>query len=188
MGSMAPAASSVAAAAPSGAASGRSASGAHNDADVAFATGMIPHHAQAVQMAELALQRSASPEVKDLATKVKAAQEPEITQLAGWLTGWGKPVPATDGTMAMDHGSGGHGDMKGMMTEEQMAELAAAQGRDFDTRWLQMMIEHHEGAVSMAQEVQAGGSNPDARKLAQTIATTQAAEIATMKGLQASLS
>lgn len=167
---------------------GPPAQGPHNDADVAFATGMIPHHAQAVQMADMALQRSTTAEVKDLATAVKAAQGPEIAQLSGWLTGWGKPVPAVGGSMAMDHGAGDHGGMVGMMSDEDMKKLGAATGKEFDTMWLRMMIEHHEGAVTMAGTQLAQGGNPEAKKLAQTIADTQAKEIATMKGLLASSS
>ena len=162
---------------------GPPAQGPHNDADVAFATGMIPHHAQAVQMADMAVQRSASGEVKDLAAAVKAAQGPEIAQLSGWLTGWGRPVPAVGGSMSMDHGAGGHGGMVGMMSAEEMKQLGAASGKDFDTMWLKMMIKHHEGAITMAQTQLAQGTNPAAKELAQTIATDQAKEIATMKGL-----
>ncbi len=162
---------------------GPAAPGPRNDADIAFATGMIPHHAQAVQMADLALQRGVRREVKDLAAAVKAAQGPEITQLSGWLSGWGKPVPATDGSMSMDHGAGGHGGMVGMMSDDEMKQLAAATGASFDTLWLQMMIKHHEGAVTMAQTQLAEGENPAVKALAQTIASSQAKEIATMKTL-----
>lgn len=175
------------AASSSAAAAGTPASSSGNEADVAFATGMIPHHAQAIQMADLAAQRATNAEVKKLATAIKAAQAPEIRQLSGWLTGWGKPVPATDGSMAMDHAAGGHSDMVGMMTEEEMKQLSAANGAAFDVMWLQMMIKHHEGAVTMAQGLLATGSNADAKELAQTIIATQKAEIVTMQGLLSSL-
>jgi uncharacterized protein (DUF305 family) len=176
-------ATSPAAGASGAKAAGPAAPGPRNDADIAFATGMIPHHAQAVQMADLALQRGVRREVKDLAAAVKAAQGPEITQLSGWLSGWGKPVPATDGSMSMDHGAGGHGGMVGMMSDDEMKQLAAATGASFDTLWLQMMIKHHEGAVTMAQTQLAEGENPAVKALAQTIASSQAQEIATMKTL-----
>jgi len=186
MGTMPAASSSSSAAGDSPA--GPPAQGPHNDADVAFATGMIPHHAQAVQMADMALQRSSSGEVKDLATAVKAAQGPEIAQLSGWLTGWGKPVPAVGAGMSMDHGAGGHGGMVGMMSDDEMKQLGAASGKAFDTMWLQMMIKHHEGAVTMANTQLAQGGNAEAKKLAQAIADSQAKEIATMRGLLASSS
>ncbi len=164
-------------------AAGPPATGPHNDADVAFATGMIPHHAQAIQMADLAIQRGASAPVKDLAGKVKAAQAPEIAQLSGWLGGWGKPVPATGGSMDMDHGAGQHAGMEGMMSAAEMDALAKASGAAFDTMWLQMMIRHHEGAVTMAKTQLAGGENPATKELAQAIITSQSAEITTMKQL-----
>jgi uncharacterized protein (DUF305 family) len=164
-------------------AAGPAAAGPHNDADVAFATGMIPHHAQAIEMADLAVQRSASAPVKDLAVKIKAAQAPEIAQLSGWLGGWGKPVPATGGSMAMDHGSGQHAGMVGMMSQAEMDALAKASGAAFDTLWLQMMIKHHEGAVTMAKTQLAGGENPATKELAQAIISSQSAEITTMKQL-----
>lgn len=83
--------------------------GDFNDADVAFATDMIPHRRHAVEMAELAETRAESPEVKDLAMQIMSAQDPEIETMSGWLTAWGKPVPADDGGMDMS------GSMPGMM-------------------------------------------------------------------------
>jgi len=74
------------------ASAGKPASGPHSDADVAFATGMVPHHAQAVQMADMALGQATKPEIKTLATEIKASQTPEIQTMSGWLVGWGKPV------------------------------------------------------------------------------------------------
>ncbi len=179
-----PAGGSAASSAPAaGAPAGTPAPGPHNDADVRFATGMIPHHAQAIQMADLAKERADTDEVKHHAAKVKSAQAPEIQQLGGWLTGWGAPVPATSGSMAMDHGAGDHGGMVGMMSEQEMSALAAAGGTAFERLWLQMMIKHHEGAVTMARTQLAEGGNPAAKEMAQAIVTSQSAEIATMKGL-----
>ncbi len=157
---------------------GSPAAGAHNDADVAFATGMIPHHAQAVTMAEMAATKATNTDVKTLAASIKAAQAPEITQMSGWLTGWVQPVPDT----AMGHGGMAMGD--GMMTDAEMTELSKATGPAFDRMWLQMMIKHHQGAVAMATTELASGSNGDAKKLAQAIITSQKAEIATMQKLE----
>ncbi len=155
--------------------------GEHNDADVAFATGMIPHHAQAVEMADLALQHAGSSAVRRLATAIKAAQNPEIVTMSGWLTGWGEPVP----TAGMNHGGQA---VAGMMTEQEMTALAKARGRDFDVMWLMMMIRHHQGAVTMAVTEQTSGKYAAATALAQRIQAAQNAEITGMRGLLAGMS
>lgn len=155
--------------------SGQSAPGAHNDADVAFATDMIPHHAQAVTMAKMVPTRASSQQVKDLATQIQAAQDPEIKLMSGWLEAWGEPVPAAG---EMQHGDG-------MMSMEEMGQLETATGAPFDTMWLQMMIKHHEGAIVMARTELTEGADPDAKKLAQAIVDGQSKEIATMNSLLA---
>ncbi|MGW7438530.1 DUF305 domain-containing protein [Streptomyces sp. NPDC054849] len=151
--------------------------GQHNTADVAFAKGMIPHHRQAVEMAGLAPTRAESPEVKQLADEIKKAQDPEIKTLSGWLTSWSEQVP-TEG--ATDHSA--HG-MAGMMTAEEMDKLKNSSGKAFDTAFMEMMIKHHEGAVSMAKTEKAEGSFPDAKAMADAIITSQTAEITRMNGL-----
>jgi len=111
--------------------------------------------------------------------------------MVDWLTAWGQPVPETmrDHANADDHGMNGHetgqdsSDMPGMMTGKEMAELEAAQGQAFETMWLEMMIEHHEGAVEMARDEQADGHFRSAMKLAESIETSQEAEIDRMKEL-----
>ncbi|WP_371404180.1 DUF305 domain-containing protein [Kribbella sp. NBC_00662] len=152
-----------------------SAAAAFDDADATFASQMIPHHQQAVEMADLALRKATTAEVKNLATAIKAAQDPEIKQLSGWLTAWGRPVP-TPG----EHN--GHG-MAGMMGADELAELSRASGAMFDRMWTQMMIKHHQGAVAMAKTEQTTGKDPAAIALAKKIETTQTAEIATMQRL-----
>jgi uncharacterized protein (DUF305 family) len=152
---------------------------AFNDADVSFATQMIPHHQQAVQMASMAGYQATTPEVKQLATAIKAAQDPEIKLMSGWLTGWGKPVP----TPSHGGGHGGHGEMPGMMTEEEMSTLGKAKGAMFDRMWIQMMIKHHQGAVTMAKAEQTKGKDPASIALAKTIEKAQTTEIATMQRL-----
>ncbi|MGA5184798.1 DUF305 domain-containing protein [Streptomyces pseudogriseolus] len=151
--------------------------GQHNVADVAFAKGMIPHHRQAVQMADLAPGRAQSAEVKKLAADIKKAQDPEIKTLSGWLTSWGEEVPAEG---AMDHSMHGSG---GMMTAEEMTELENASGKAFDTAFMEMMIKHHEGAVEMAKTEQADGAYAPAKKMAGQIITSQSAEIERMNKL-----
>ncbi|MCX5417630.1 DUF305 domain-containing protein [Streptomyces sp. NBC_00059] len=149
----------------------------HNAADVAFAKGMIPHHRQAVEMADLAPARAESAEVKKLADEIKKAQDPEIKTLSGWLTSWGELVPAEG---AMDHSMHGSG---GMMTSEEMDSLKKASGEAFDTAFMEMMIKHHEGAVAMAKAQKADGAFPEAKTMADAIITSQTAEIAKMNSL-----
>ena len=141
--------------------------------DVMFAQMMIPHHQQAIEMADFALANpSTSADVKGLAEDIKAAQDPEIETMNGWLRQWGAPT-----TASMGHGTGG------MMSDEDMASLEAAKGPEFDRMWLQMMIEHHRGAVTMAQDVLSTTETPDVKRLAQAVVDGQNKEIATMRGL-----
>ncbi|TYB44215.1 DUF305 domain-containing protein [Actinomadura chibensis] len=150
---------------------------AHNGQDVMFAQMMIPHHRQAIEMADLAATRASSPEVGRLAAAIKKAQDPEITRLSGWLTSWGVAVPPS-GTGSMHHGG-----MDGMMSAKDMKDLEAAKGRAFDTSFLEMMIEHHQGAVEMAKTEQASGRFPAAKRMAGDIVSSQSAEIAKMRSL-----
>jgi uncharacterized protein (DUF305 family) len=140
---------------------------------------MIPHHEQAIEMAEIALDptRAASPAVLELARRVQAAQDPEIEAMRGMLAAWGAQEVKD---MGDDHSA--HG-MSGMMTADQMAALEQASGPEFDAMWLEMMIEHHEGAITMSRDEVAGGKYAPTVALAETIIVTQQAEIDTMKGL-----
>lgn len=149
----------------------------HNEADIAFAAGMIPHHQQALEMAEVAAERAADPKVKDLAGRIEKAQDPEIEQMSGWLREWGQPVPTPGG------GHAGHSGMPGMMSDAEMGSLMKASGADFDRMFLEMMIRHHEGAIEMAKEEQTKGANAEAKRLAGSIATSQSAEIEEMRDL-----
>ena len=151
------------------------ASADYNAADVMFAQGMIPHHEQAVEMADLALANTTTPTVVELANRIKAAQDPEIMMMRGWLETWDQPQ------MSMD--DGGHGGMDGMMTDDDMAELQAAEGAAFDQRFLDMMIRHHEGAIEMAEQMKQDGKFADAKTLADIIISAQLAEIAEMQVL-----
>lgn len=166
------------------AAGGAPATGAKNKADVEFATMMIPHHAQAVAMAAMAPNQGTDPKVKALAAKIKEAQAPEIARMSGWLTGWGAPVPDTSGGSGM---SGMGGQAGGMMSAQEMTDLGKATGSGFDRMWLQSMTKHHEGAVDMAKTELAKGTNPDAKKLAQSIIDSQSSEIAEMKSILAGI-
>lgn len=168
----------------------------YNDADVTFAQQMIPHHEQAVEMAKLAAGRAKSQEVKDLAAAIEAAQGPEIATMSAWLKAWGQETSGA-GMDGMDHGGMDHGgmdgmdgessgQMQGMMSDSEMSELEASSGADFDTRFLTMMIAHHEGAIAMAKVEQADGRNSDAKELAGIIIEAQTREIALMRSLLSS--
>jgi uncharacterized protein (DUF305 family) len=153
-----------------------------NDADVTFAQQMIPHHEQAIEMAQMAPGRASSEEVLSLAQGIEAAQGPEIETLQGWLETWGEEVPAS-GMGHDDMGHGSAGAMPGMMDGDQMSELMAASGADWDRMFLEMMIEHHEGAIEMATLEADEGESSDAVALAETIISDQQAEIARMQQL-----
>ena len=165
----------------------------HNAADVEFAQAMIPLHQQAVEMSDMLLaKQDIDPRVMSLAREIKAAQGPEITQMQGWLEAWG--LPASSGPAGMPaHDMPGdammpgmdHGD--GMMSEQDMAALQNAQGTDASRLFLTQMVEHHEGAVQMAQrEIETGQYGP-AVSLARLIESLQRQEIATMQKILGSL-
>jgi uncharacterized protein (DUF305 family) len=162
---------------------GPAASGPHNDADITFVTDMLPHHTQAVEMADMALSRDTNAQVKALAVQIKGAQAPEISQMGGWLVGWGKKVPSTSDMGGHDMGGGGGG----MMSASEMTSLDATSGSAFATRWLTDMVMHHEGAVAMAKTELAEGQSTDAKALATRIIASQSTEIDTMTKLSASL-
>lgn len=152
--------------------------GGHNAADVSFAKGMIPHHQQAVEMAGLAESRAMSAEVKKLAAGIEKAQDPEIKTLSGWLASWGEKLPEQNG--GGEHA--GHS-MSGMMASGDMKELEKASGAAFDTAFLRMMVEHHEGAVEMAEAEQSDGVYPPGKDMAESIVTSQSVEITRMNKL-----
>ncbi|WP_019070841.1 DUF305 domain-containing protein [Streptomyces hokutonensis] len=156
--------------------SGGTKTGGHNAADVSFSKEMIQHHRQAVEMAGLAADRASSAQVKSLATKIKGAQDPEIKTMSGWLTSWGEKVPQDMTGMGHDMSSSA----SGMMTEADMGKLEKASGTMFDSMFLNMMVEHHEGAVTMAKTEKADGSYRPATELAADVITAQSAEITQM--------
>ena len=162
----------------------------HNDADVEFASNMLQHHAQALSMVDLTIDRPLDPEVQQLAEQIREAQAPEIETFTDWLTDWDEEVPET----MRDHVNSGHDmddmggsmdeeNMPGMMTSDVMSALDDASDDEFQTMWLEMMVEHHEGAIEMAKTEQADGQYKDAVDLAGDIVTSQSAEVETMKGL-----
>lgn len=128
---------------------------------------MIPHHEQAIEMSNLALMNSQDPEILKLAQEIKDAQAPEIEQMKSW------------GASSMAHA--GHM-MDGMLSEDEINELSAAKGSDFDRQFLEGMIKHHEGAIDMATMV-TDSKNSEVAALAKVIIETQRAEISLMKNL-----
>ena len=154
-----------------------------NADDVTFAQGMIPHHQQAVEMSTIALdpERNAGAEVKDLATRIQGAQDPEIQLMTGWLTEWGQPVDAMTGMEGMEGmETGDMPGMEGMMSSDEMTGLEAATGPAFDKLWLDMMVRHHQGAVTMSKTAQTDGKAAVVKELAGKIISAQEAEIAEM--------
>lgn len=151
----------------------------HNDADVEFAQMMILHHQGALDMAVLAEGRAQNEQVQDLAARIQFAQQPEIDLMTSWLKTWGEEPAASDDAMGgMDH-SGGH---TGMADDDQMQQLQDA-GADFDRMFLEMMIDHHTGAITMSEEYRDNGQNEDALQLADKIIADQTDEIAEMESL-----
>lgn len=158
-----------------------------NATDVAFAQGMIPHHAQAIVMADMALVMSDDAEIIALAEQIEAAQQPEIDQMVAWLTEWGQTVPDPEVSMDENMSHAGEMMMSGMMSEADMSRLSDATGDDFDRMFAEMMILHHEGAIEMAEQALAGGKYQPLRDLAQAVITTQHAEIDQMNDLLSGL-
>ncbi|MFG2302433.1 DUF305 domain-containing protein [Actinacidiphila glaucinigra] len=163
----------------SASASASASAGAHNAADVDFAKEMITHHRQAIEMADLAAIRASSTDVKTLAEKIKSAQDPEINTMSGWLTSWGEEVPEDMAGMGHDMSAG----MPGMMSADDMAKLDKAKGAEFDTMFLDMMVDHHQGAIEMANTEKSKGQYGPATELAAAVITAQTAEIKQMNGL-----
>ena len=174
----------------------------HSAQDVAFAGEMLQHHAQALAMVDLTLERPLEADVAALAEQIRDAQAPEIELMTDWLVAWDEPVPAT----GRDHSLAGHGDhppseamaelegreaheghdmgsMPGMLTSAQLASLEEASDQEFTALWLELMIAHHEGAVEMARAQQATGTFRPAVELAEEIERSQTVEIETMRGL-----
>jgi uncharacterized protein (DUF305 family) len=149
--------------------SGPNTNSAYSANDIMFAQMMIPHHQQAIVMSDLALKTSTSPNVLALAEQIKAAQAPEIEQMKAWLKAAGTSLMGAHG-MAME----------GMLTDAEISALKGATGSSFDKLFLQGMIGHHEGALTMVSMI-VNSDNSEARTLAQNIKTSQAAEIELMK-------
>ena len=158
-----------------------------NDADAIFAQMMIPHHEQAIFLAEMAENSTsgAGPEVISLAAQISSAQGSEIELMKSFLTQWDVPVV---GHESMDHSSMDHGSkMKGMLSVEELAKLSTLSGKVFDKEWMLAMIAHHESAIEMARTVEQSGKNLEVQALAKTIISGQQVEIDQMNSMLANL-
>lgn len=183
-------------ASPSDVRAGISSDGSDFDnADVTFATSMVPHHAQAVMMAQMAPAHGASAHVRELAQQIIAEQIPEIVQMQDLLSDWGRPAAPT-AAMSSSGGMPGMGRMpgmdgtgaalalaQGMMSDQQMQALTTSGGPAFDRLFLQMMILHHNGGVAMARTELSDGQNTDAQTIAENISDSQLAQITLMQQL-----
>jgi uncharacterized protein (DUF305 family) len=161
-----------------------------NDADLAFLRGMVPHHAQAVEMAEMVEGRTAHPdELGGLAEEIIATQQSEIDLMNDLLARAGEePVDGGDMSMdGMDHGDDmemGGMEMGGMMTADDMTTLEGLEGDAFDQLFLEMMIAHHVGAIEAAERVLAEGESAEVSDLADDVIEAQRAEIEQMEAWQ----
>jgi len=151
---------------------------APNDADIAFVQDMIVHHAQAIELADLAPDRARSDDVKGLADRIADTQRPEIDVLNRWLEQ--HDLPKVDPAA---HGTAHAADMPGMATPERVQDLREARGADFDRLFLQLMITHHEGALTMVEKVRRTGVNVRVQEIADDVAVTQSDEIHRMQGM-----
>lgn len=162
-------------------------------ADIDFMTGMIGHHAQALIMSRLAPENGAAPSVQTLAARIINAQKDEIATMQKWLRDRDQSVPEVhiDGLNLMIHGMeghnghhGGHTDMPGMLTQAQLEELNEAKDTEFDRLFLRYMIQHHNGAVIMVQDLfdtDGAALDDEAFKIASEINVDQKTEIARME-------
>lgn len=152
----------------------------HTPADVTFMQGMIGHHAQALEMTALIPSRTAREEMKLLGERISVSQEDEINMMRTWLRARGQEVPS-------EHAHHTHeGMMPGMLTPEQMAELAAATGAEFDRLFLQGMIQHHYGALTMVDELfktPGAGQEGDINAFAADVDSDQRMEIDRMRSM-----
>lgn len=159
--------------------------------EIMFAQMMIPHHQQALEMSDLALERSENPDILALAAAIKEAQKPEISIMQSWVLSQGAESTEVDPhaghdmgskDMPMDMGTTPHGDMDGMLTDQQMEQLATAEGAEFDRLFLTGMIAHHEGAVKMAEAILTS-KNSAVKEFAEKLIADQTAEIAYLREL-----
>jgi uncharacterized protein (DUF305 family) len=159
----------------------------YTEADVRFMQRMIAHHAQALAMTSLVPTRTSRDDIRLLAGRIEASQQHEIAMMRRWLESRGQEVPSLDAAHE-HHGTDGHQAlMPGMLTGEELAQLAKATGAEFDRLFLQLMTRHHEGALTMVAEFFAtpgAGQEAEIFGLASDVDADQRAEIRRMRALQ----
>lgn len=144
----------------------------YTEADVRFMQGMIAHHAQAIYMSRMAAARQANPRVLKFANKIDQSQQAEIKLMQNWLTTHQQTAPDTGSWRTMT--------MPGMLTAQQLKDLDASKGADFDREFLNLMIQHHEGALKMVEDLLASpmaAQDVDVSVFANDVVTVQTAEI-----------
>ncbi|MDP2285875.1 MAG: DUF305 domain-containing protein [Pseudohongiella sp.] len=161
------------------------------DADITFMQDMIMHHDQAVQMTAMIEGRSQRDEVRQLGERISASQDDEMQFMVDWLEEQGQPVmpPAADRSAHAHHS--GHSTMAGMLTDAELANLRAAQGNQFDTLFMQYMIKHHQGAITMVDELlakQGTAQDPVLFEFISEVKTEQNSEIKRMTAMLATFS
>ncbi|MDQ7908805.1 DUF305 domain-containing protein [Phytohabitans sp. ZYX-F-186] len=144
----------------------------YNEADATFVRMMIPHHAQALEMAALATDRAGHPQIRAVASRITAAQKSEIAVFQAWLK-------ARD--LSADEAGHSHAGMKGMQSPEAIEGLAGLRGAAFDARFVDMMVAHHEGAIAMATDLLHSGRDERVGEMATGLLAEQQAEIARMR-------
>ena len=160
-----------------------------NQADVEFASDMVVHHAQALQLVTLLREHSDSADLTRIGEDLQTRLSPQNETLVGWLGDWGEEIPETP----LDHVHGGHGDgdgdglelsgdeMPGLLSTEQVEELEGLEGAAFDELWVELMTEHQQGAVTMAADLAEQGVFAPVRELAQTIAAEHRETVAELE-------
>lgn len=164
--------------------------------DVGFARDMRQHHAQAVEMSSLVLDRTNDPAIRTLARDIELTQQQQIGQMYGWLDLWDLPQSSSQSAMAwmgeeMDNMPGHDmsnmtaATMPGMASDEEIDMLTQARGEEADRIFLQLMIPHHQGALSMAEAAMNNAETPQVRRLADTILQSQSAELRVLRSMLA---
>ena len=172
---------------------GRTESPTADSVDAGFSRDMALHHLHAVEMANLALDRSEDEAVRGLAFDIAETQKDQVGRMQGWLALWGLPPTGGDAMAWMGAGTGGHAGhtmsegavMPGMATEEELAVLRGLTGQPFDVEFLRLMMRHHQGGRQMAEYAVEHAEVSAIRTLARSIVESQAAETGLMAGMLA---
>jgi uncharacterized protein (DUF305 family) len=177
---------------------GRTETPSADSVDAGFARDMSRHHLQAVEMANIARDRSEDEAVRLLAFDISSTQTNQVGRMQGWLSLWGLPLTSSEVMTWMDddamagHDMSGHdmddmagAVMPGMATEDELAQLRSLSGTPFDVLFLQLMIRHHQGGLEMAQYGEQHASEKAVRTLAGSIVAAQTSETDTMEDMLA---